>query len=298
MKIKKRGLLTAAVLSALMLTGCGASGGNSDADSNGGAAEKPVILAVSFGTSYNDSREKTIGAVEKAIAEANPDYEVRRAFTAQTVIDILKERDNIETDNVDEAFERLVNDGVKTLVVQPTHVMSGYEYDDLVAAADAYKDKFDKISIGAPLLTSDEDYSRVADALIEDTKAYSNDETAIVFMGHGTEHNANSTYEKLQQTFKSKNADNYFVGTVEAVPSLDDIVAAVKAGGYKKVVLQPLMVVAGDHANNDMAGDEEDSWKTVLTNEGFEVECVLKGLGEIEAVQNIYSDHVKEAANN
>lgn len=294
MKIKKRGLLTAVFLSALMLAGCGNQGGNTDNSS----AEKPVILAVSFGTSYNDSREKTIGAVEKAIAQANPDYEVRRAFTAQTVIDILKERDNIETDNVDEAFERLVNDGVKTLVVQPTHVMSGYEYDDLIAAVDTYKDKFDKVSIGAPLLTSDDDYSRVADALIEDTKSYSNEETAIVFMGHGTEHSANATYAKLQQIFDSKNAGNYFVGTVEATPSLDDIVAAVKAGGYKKVVLQPLMVVAGDHANNDMAGDEEDSWKTVLTNEGFEVECVLKGLGEIEAVQNIYSDHVKDAANN
>lgn len=294
MKIKKRGLLTAVFLSALMLAGCGNQGGNTDNSS----AEKPVILAVSFGTSYNDSREKTIGAVEKAIAQANPDYEVRRAFTAQTVIDILKERDNIETDNVDEAFERLVNDGVKTLVVQPTHVMSGYEYDDLIAAVDTYKDKFDKVSIGAPLLTSDDDYSRVADALIEDTKSYSNEETAIVFMGHGTEHGANATYAKLQQIFDSKNAGNYFVGTVEATPSLDDIVAAVKAGGYKKVVLQPLMVVAGDHANNDMAGDEEDSWKTVLTNEGFEVECVLKGLGEIEAVQNIYSDHVKDAVNN
>lgn len=294
MKIKKRGLLTAVFLSALMLAGCGNQGGNTENNS----AEKPVILAVSFGTSYNDSREKTIGAVEKAIAQANPDYEVRRAFTAQTVIDILKERDNIETDNVDEAFERLVNDGVKTLVVQPTHVMSGYEYDDLIAAVDTYKDKFDKVSIGAPLLTSDDDYSRVADALIEDTKSYSNEETAIVFMGHGTEHSANATYAKLQQTFDSKNAGNYFVGTVEATPSLDDIVAAVKAGGYKKVVLQPLMVVAGDHANNDMAGDEEDSWKTVLTNEGFEVECVLKGLGEIEAVQNIYSDHVKDAVNN
>lgn len=291
MKIKKRGLFTAAALSVLMLAGCGDQGGNAENSS----AEKPVILAVSFGTSYNDSREKTIGAVEKAIADANPDCEVRRAFTAQTVIDILKERDNIETDNVDEAFERLVSDGVKTLIVQPTHVMNGYEYDDLIAAVDTYRDKFDTVSIGAPLLTSDDDYSRVADALIEDTKAYSNEETAIVFMGHGTEHSANATYTKLQQTFDSKNAGNYFVGTVEATPTLEDIVAAVKASGCKKVVLQPLMVVAGDHANNDMAGDEEDSWKSVLTAEGFEVECVLKGLGEIKAVQDIYSDHVKDA---
>ena len=297
MKIKKRGILTAAFLSIAMLAGCAGQGeqGSQAENTENNSEVKPVILAVSFGTSYNDSREKTIGAVEKAIAQANPDYEVRRAFTAQTVIDILKERDNIETDNVDEAFERLVNDGVKTLVVQPTHVMSGYEYDDLIAVVDTYKDKFDKVSIGAPLLTSDEDYSRVADALIEDTKSYNNEETAVVFMGHGTEHDANSAYTKLQQTFDSKNAGNYFVGTVEATPPLDDIVTAVKASGCKKVVLQPLMVVAGDHANNDMAGDEEDSWKTVLTNEGFEVQCVLKGLGEIEAVQDIYSDHVKDA---
>lgn len=291
MRNKKRGLLAAALLGAFMLAGCSNTGETPASSSD----EKPVILTVSFGTSYNDSREKTIGAVEKSIADANPDYEVRRAFTAQTVIDILKERDNIETDNVEEAFERLVSDGVKTLVVQPTHVMNGYEYDDLIAVVDSYRDKFDKVSVGAPLLTSDEDYSRVADALMEDTSAYNNAETAIVFMGHGTEHSANATYAKLQTTFDSKNASNYFVGTVEATPSLDDIVAAVKAGGYKKVVLQPLMVVAGDHANNDMAGDEEDSWKTVLTNEGFEVECVLKGLGEIESVQNVYDEHVKNA---
>ncbi|MCM1578992.1 MAG: sirohydrochlorin cobaltochelatase [Ruminococcus sp.] len=302
MKIKKRGILTATFLSALMLAGCAGQNNSptpaAETDAQESTAAKPVILAVSFGTSYNDSREKTIGAVEKAIADANPDYEVRRAFTAQTVIDILRERDNIDTDNVDEAFERLANDGVKTLVVQPTHVMSGYEYDDLIAAVDQNRDKFDSISVGAPLLTSDDDYSRVADALMEDTAAYNNEDTAIVFMGHGTEHSANSTYAKLQKTFASKNAANYYVGTVEATPSLDDIVAAVKAGGYKKVVLQPLMVVAGDHANNDMAGDEEDSWKTVLTKEGFEVECVLRGLGEIEAVQSVYADHVKEAANN
>ncbi|MCM1334641.1 MAG: sirohydrochlorin cobaltochelatase [Bacteroides sp.] len=296
MKMKKRGLLAAALLGAFMLSGCA---NTEDAPAPASTeAEKPVILTVSFGTSYNDSREKTIGAVEKALASANPDYEVRRAFTAQTVIDILKERDNIETDNVDEAFDRLVSDGVKTVVIQPTHVMNGYEYDDLITAVDGYMAKFDKVTVGAPLLTSDDDYSRVADALIADTSAYNNDETAIVFMGHGTEHSANSTYAKLQDTFTSKNASNYYVGTVEATPSLDDIVAAVKAGGYKKVVLQPLMVVAGDHANNDMAGDEEDSWKTVLTNEGFEVECVLRGLGEIEAIQAVYADHVKDAINN
>ncbi len=255
----------------------------------------PVILAVSFGTSYNDSRDKTIGAVENAIAEANPDYEVRRAFTAQTIIDILAERDNLDIDNLEEAFDRLVEDGVKELVVQPTHVMSGYEYDDMVEVVNEYKSKFDSVSIGAPLLTTDDDYSKLATALVEDTAAYNTDGTAVVFMGHGTEHESNATYAKLQSVLKEQGADNYFIGTVESVPSLDDVVAAVKEGGYTKVVLQPLMVVAGDHANNDMAGDEEDSWKTTFEAEGFEVECVIKGLGELKTVQEMYVAHTAEA---
>lgn len=282
MKIRKRGLFAAAITAAAFMFG-GCQKEESEA--------KPVILAVSFGTSYNDSREKTIGAVENALAEAYPDYEVRRAFTSQIVIDILKDRDDIQTDNIEEALDRLVSDGVKTLVVQPTHVMSGYEYDDVAAAVESYKDKFDSVSFGAPLLTSEEDYTNLVNALTSATAEYNTEETAIVFMGHGTEHEANSAYTKLQDTFTAAGADNYFVGTVEASPTLDDVLAAVKAGGYKKVVLEPLMVVAGDHANNDMAGDEEGSWKTAFEAEGFEVECVLKGLGEMEDVQKIYVSH-------
>ncbi len=294
--MKKRFLAIAVMMSMLMLVGC--SGAKESSESSSAAAKessnaKPVVLTVSFGTSYNDTREKTIGAIENAIAQAQPDYEVRRAFTAQTVIDILKERDGIETDNVEQALDRLVSDNVKTLVVQPTHIMSGYEYDDLVAAVNEKSDKFDKVVIGQPLLTSDDDYSRLADALIVDTASYDAADTAVVFMGHGTEHEANAAYAKLQETLASKNAANIFIGTVEATPSIDDMISMVKAGGYKKVVLQPLMVVAGDHATNDMAGDEEDSWKSRFAAEGFEVECVLKGLGEIEDVRSIYTDHVK-----
>lgn len=257
--------------------------------------DKPVILVVSFGTSYNDSRDKTIGAVEKAIEAANPDYEVRRAFTSQTIIDILAKRENLDIDNVEEAFEKLVSDGVKTLVVQPTHIMSGYEYNDLIDVVNKYKDKFDSVAIGTPLLTSDEDYTKLVNALTDNTSEYNKEDTAVVFMGHGTEHEANATYAKLQNTLTANGAENYFVGTVEATPSLDDVVAAVKAKGYKKVVLQPLMLVAGDHANNDMAGDEDDSWKKTFEKEGFEVECVIKGLGEIEAVQDMYVAHTKDA---
>lgn len=280
---------TILISSVFTLTGC-----RKDTESDSSDV-KPVILVVSFGTSYNDSREKTIGGIEQAISDAYPDYEVRRAFTSQTVIDILKERDNIEIDNVQEAFDKLVSDGVKTLVVQPTHIMSGYEYDDLAAVVEEYKDKFDSVAIGSPLLTSDDDYTNLANALTEATSEYNTEGTAIVFMGHGTEHEANTAYTKFQDTFTASGAEDYFVGTVEATPSLDDVVASVKAKGYKKVVLEPLMVVAGDHANNDMAGDEDGSWKTTFENEGFEVECLLKGLGEIEAVQNIYVSHVKEA---
>ena len=211
------------------------------------------------------------------------------------IIDKLKERDNLEIDNVEEALDRLVSDGVKTLVVQPTHLMSGYEYDDLAAAVEEYKDKFDSVAFGAPLLTSEEDFDAVAAALPEITKDYNQDGTAVVFMGHGTEHESNAVYEKLQGKLTDAGLDNYYIGTVEATPSLDDMVAAAKDGGYSKVVLEPLMVVAGDHANNDMAGDEDDSWKSVFEKEGFEVECVLSGLGEFSEIQDIYAAHVGDA---
>ena len=293
----------AAILAAgvLALGGCSSSetgtvtSDTSVTESTPVSEEQPVILAVSFGTSYNDSREKTIGAIEKAIQEANPNCEVRRTFTSQTVIDILKKRDNIEIDNVEEALQRLVDDGVKKLVVQPTHVMSGYEYDDLVEAVNQYKDKFEAISMGTPLLTSDEDYKDVAKALVDSTKEYNNEDTAIVFMGHGTEHEANASYAKLQETLTAEGADNYYIGTVESTPSLDDVVKAVKKKDYKKVVLHPLMVVAGDHANNDMAGDEKDSWKSVFEKEGYDVTCVLEGLGQVNEIQQLYVDHVKTA---
>ncbi len=259
-------------------------------------ANKPVILMVSFGTSYNDSRDKTIGAIENAVQAANPDYDVRRAFTSQIIIDKLKDRDNLVIDNVEEAFARLEADGVKDLTVQPTHVMSGFEYDDLMEVVKANADKFDSVKIGAPLLTSDADYTHVIDAITVATSDYDDGNTAVVLMGHGTEHASNATYAKLQNKLTDAGKKNYFIGTVEAEPTLDDVVAAVKAGGYKRVVLEPLMVVAGDHANNDMAGDEDDSWKTVLTNEGFEVVTLIRGLGELDAIQKIYVDHVKNAA--
>jgi len=255
-----------------------------------------AILVVSFGTSYDDSRDVTIGGVENAIKEAFPDWDVRRAFTAQIIIDKLAQEEKLEIDNVTQALDRAVADGIKTLVVQPTHLMNGgLEYQDLAAELENYKDSFDKVVLGKPLLTTPDDYEAVVQAITAKTASYDDGETGIVFMGHGTEAPANATYARFQDVLTEDGFENYIVGTVEATPSLDDVVKALKAKKYKKVVLNPLMVVAGDHANNDMAGDEEDSWKSVLTKEGYEVECVLEGLGQVPEIQQIYVKHAQNA---
>jgi len=265
-------------------------------DDNKPAEEmKPVILAVSFGSSYNETREATIDATEAALQTAYPEYEVRRAFTSQIVIDILEEREKMEIDNVTEAMDRLVADGVKNVVVQPTHVIPGFEYDDVMKEISGYADKFDSMLVGTPLLTSDKDYDTMVAVLKEETAAYNTDGTAVVFMGHGTHHEANESYTRIEKRLHAAGLTNYFVGTVEGAPLVDEVLAKVDAGDYSKVVLLPLMIVAGDHANNDMAGDEEDSWKTVFTNAGYEVECVLHGLGQYEGIQQMVIDHAGAA---
>ena len=287
MKKKLLAMLTATLV--LGAAGCGSQEEAVETEGN------KAILVVSFGTSYDDSREVTIGAIEHAIQAEFADYEVRRAFTSQIIIDILAER-GLEIDNVEEALDRAVADGIDTLVVQPTHLMNGYEYTDLAEALEGYKDQFANLSLGAPLLSDDADYDAVVAAITEATADYDDGETAICFMGHGTEAESNAVYAKLQEILITGGQENYFIGTVEAEPSVEDVLYAVEeAGKYKKVVLLPLMVVAGDHANNDMAGDEEDSWKTIFTNAGYEVECVLEGLGQNEAIQKIYVDHTKAA---
>ena len=300
-RIKKLLALALAMSMALGMVGCGAqepavsASGSVDASQSAAEETKPVLLAVSFGSSYNETREATIGAIESALQAAYPEYEVRRAFTSQIVIDILEDREKMEIDNVTEAMDRLVADGVKEVVVQPTHVMPGFEYDDAMAEIEEYAAKFDSMKVGAPLLTADEDFDALVASLVEETAEYNAEGTALVFMGHGTHHEANSTYATLQQKLSDAGHANYFIGTVEAEPSLDTVLAAVQDSGAAKVVLLPLMIVAGDHATNDMAGDEEGAWKTTFTAAGFEVECVLKGLGEYAGVQEQLVEHAAAA---
>jgi sirohydrochlorin cobaltochelatase len=252
------------------------------------------ILVVSFGTSFNDSRRLTIGAIENAIREAFPEWSVRRAFTSQIIIDHVNKRDGVKIDNVKEALDRAVENGVKNLIVQPTHLMAGLEYHDLEEEVMSYADAFESITMGENLLAEDGDFEEVAKIITARTAEYDDGETAICFMGHGTEAESNAVYAKMQEVLTADGFENYFVGTVEATPSLEDVMAAVGEGEYKRVVLMPLMVVAGDHANNDMAGDEEDSWKSQFEAEGYSVECVLEGLGQQPEIQQLYVEHLQK----
>ena len=274
------------------------------------------LLVVSFGTSFNDSRAEDIGGIEKALAAAYPDWSVRRAFTAQIIINHVYARDGEKIDNVKQALERAVDNGVKNLVVQPTHLMHGAEYDELIGTLDEYKNKFESVKVSEPLLgevgkDSEEtngDKEAVAKAItaeavksakFDSLEAAKKEGTAFVFMGHGTSHTAKVTYSQMQSQMDKLGYDNVFIGTVEGEPedtSLESTIAKVKKAGYKNVVLRPLMVVAGDHANNDMAGDDEESWKSGFTNDGsFEkVDCQISGLGRIADVQKLYVEHAGE----
>ena len=252
-----------------------------------------IILVVSFGTSYNNNRSLTIGAIEDDIRDSFSDYDVRRAFTSQMVINILKKRDDLAIDNVKEALERALDDGIKNVIIQPTHIMDRTEYHfKILDVVEDFKDKFENIAIANPLLISDEDFEDLIASIT--SKGDYDDETALVFMGHGSPAESNMVYTKLQSMLKEKGFDNYYIGTVEAKPDYDDVLAMVKEGDYKKVVLKPLMVVAGDHAQNDMAGDEEDSWKSMFAAEGYEVECVVEGLAQSKEIRDVYIKHIQK----
>ena len=292
--MSRRSFMTKGAIASAAALAVGA--GLAGCSGSGAQKVKPAILVVSFGTSFNDSRHITIGAIESAIREKFPDYDVRRAFTSQIIIDKLKERDGVVIDNVEEALDRLVADKMQEIVVQPTHLMNGYEYDDLAKALESYKDKFKKVALGEPLLSSDDDYYKVIAALASVSERYDDGKTALVFMGHGTEAESNKVYSTLQDKLTAEGKKNYFIGTVEATPTIEDVLKGVKAAGLKKAVLRPLMVVAGDHANNDMADLEDpESWASQLTAAGIEVECVLEGLGQIVEIDELYAAHAADA---
>ena len=277
-----------------------------------GIGEKE-LLVVSFGTSFNDSRAQDIGGIEKTLQAAYPDWSVRRAFTAQIIINHVQARDGEKIDNMDQALQRAVDNGVKHLVIQPTHLMHGAEYDELCAAAESYKDKIETIEIAEPLLgevgkdgsETNADKKAVAEALTaeavkaagyESLEAAAKDSTAFVFMGHGTSHAAAVTYTQMQTQMDELKYGNVYIGTVEGKPAetaCEAVIERIKEAGYTKVVLRPLMVVAGDHANNDMAGDDDDSWKSqFLASRAFDtVTCQIGGLGGIPAIEQIYVEH-------
>lgn len=260
-----------------------------------GIGEKE-LLVTSFGTSYPDSCRLTIGAIENAMEAAFPEYAVRRCFTSQMIINHIKRRDGISIDNVTQALDRAKANGVRHLVIQPTHMMNGLEYHKVVREAARYRSAFASLTIGAPLLTSDQDFRIVADALVSAAGAHDDGATAICFMGHGTEAAANEVYDKMQKVLLDSGRRNYFIGTVEASPALEDVLARVKAGNYRRVLLQPMMIVAGDHANHDMASDEAGSWKHSFESAGYEVICEVYGLGELKAIQDLLVQHAEAAS--
>jgi len=275
------------------------------------------LLVVSFGTSFNDSRAKDIKGVEDALQAAYPDWSVRRAFTAQIIINHVQARDGEKIDNMQQAMDRAVANGVKNLVVQPTHLMHGAEYDEMMEMIDDYRDKFESVAVAEPLLGEvgadatviNEDKEAVAKAVTaeavatagyDSVEAAAKDGTAFVFMGHGTSHTAKVSYSQMQTAMQTLGYDNVFIGTVEGEPestSCENVIEAVKAAGYTKVVLRPLMVVAGDHANNDMAGADEDSWLSQFEASGAfdSVDCQIAGLGGVSDVQQLYVAHTKAA---
>ena len=255
---------------------------------------KKAILVVSFGTSYAETRKVTIEAIERQVSENFGDYEMRRAFTSHIIMKILKERDGIEIDDPEQALTKLKAEGFSEVIVQTTHVIPGEEFHGLVKTVGSFKDDFERIVVGMPLLATTDDLQASAAALKTQMPKLQAHE-AVVFMGHGTHHPANAMYPALERVFEEMEMENVLIGTVEGFPELGHVIKKLKKSNIEKVTLMPLMFVAGDHAQNDMASDEEDSWKTILTQAGFTVECYLHGMGENAAIQAIYIQHIKEA---
>lgn len=257
--------------------------------------KKNAILVVSFGTSYEETRKVTIDAIEESIAQAFPDHRIYRAWTSKMILKKLKTRDNIHINNVTEAMEEMEKDGITHVIVQPTHVINGIENDLMKEDALAFKDKFQSISFGDALLTSEEDNRQVIEAIHEEFKHLPKNH-ALVLMGHGTTHHANSIYAALDYTMKDMGYSNFFMGTVEAYPSMETLIKMIRKFHPEKVHLAPFMIVAGDHARNDMAGDDPDSWYSQFKSAGFHVEPCIKGLGEYPGIREILVRHAKAAS--
>ena len=258
---------------------------------------KKALLVVSFGTSYAATRKKTIEAAEAALSQAFPDYDLKRAFTSRGVINKLRKRDQIEIDTVSQAVEKLLAEGYEEVLAQPLHIINGAEYHLVLKELRPHAEKFAKFSIGFPLLTHHRDYVAVVDALRAELPARQPD-SAVVLMGHGTEHPADSAYAALDYVFKDEGLPRVHVGTVEGYPTLDTVIKRLEADKIKNVLLMPFMLVAGDHAVNDMAGGEADSWKSILAGRGYKVETRIVGLGELEKIRQIYVDHARAALEN
>lgn len=260
--------------------------------------ERKGLLVVSFGTTYPDTREKSIGALERALKEAYPEHIFYCAYTSGMVRKKLKEEEGVKVPSVSEALKQMLQDGITELLVQPTHIIPGIENDKMVEEIRNQKERFSSVIIGRPLLGNGEDYKPAIHAVLSDIDKElwkEQENTALVFMGHGSEHEANAAYAKLQKEFSTK-YPNIYMGTVEGTPDFQDVQKALKEKPYKKIVLKPFMIVAGDHARNDMAGEEEGSWKSILESQGYEVTCILKGLGENPHIQRLFIAHSKEAA--
>lgn len=256
--------------------------------------KQKALLVVSFGTSYKETREKNIEHIENLLANAFPDRKFYHAYTSKMILKKLKERDGIYIPDVKEALTAAVEDGVTDLLVQPTHIMNGIENDQMKETVLCFQKYFENISFGAPLISSTEDQFHVIEAVMEELPALSRQD-ALVFMGHGSSHHANTLYAALDYAFKQAGYPNVYVGTVEAYPDAQAVLNQMEGKDIRHVYLAPFMLVAGDHANNDLAGTEKDSWKSLFTARGYETECILKGLGEYERICDLYVRHARQA---
>ncbi len=278
-------VLVVIVMVTIQFTAC--SGVNSNTD-------KKALLVVSFGSSFIENREASIDVTDQTIHEAFPEYDLYTAFTSEIIIDVYKDRDGVIYDTVSEAIEKIYKGKYGHVLVVPTLVINGEEYDQMMDAIEPFEDKIDSIVVSNPLLTEIGDYDRVAEALIAELPEV-DENTAVVLMGHGTHHHANSAYPTLDYTFKHMGREDVYIGTVEGAPPFDQVAKDIEDKGYDKVFMMPLMIVAGDHAHNDMAGDEEDSWKLMFKAKGYDVDYAMKGLGELPAIREMFVEHAIEA---